>query len=77
MNHNENVPAPVPVRSIFATKTAACSYLVAMLGVWPDGSAWVSAHAQLVLLGLAAVQLLLRRITHGRVVLVADSVNGL
>ena len=66
-----------PVRSIFATKTAACSYLVALLGVWPDGAAYVATHAQLVLLGLAALQFAVRYFTHGKVALIADSSSGL
>lgn len=62
---------PEPVRSLFATKTALAQYLLLTAGslaaFWPEAVPWVSSHAGLILIGASAVNLLIRKITHGKV----------
>jgi hypothetical protein len=56
-------------KTIFTSKTAAAQAIVAVAAFVPVARDFVAAHPQEVLLGIAAVNLILRFVTKGRVVL--------
>ena len=57
----------VPVRNLFASKTAFANYLMGLMVVWPDGAAWIGAHVQIAMALFIATNLGLRKISHGKV----------
>jgi len=67
-------PAP---RNLFATKTAFCQYAVNLVAIYPPVSQWIAQNPQLALLGFSALNLAIRRITHGRTALFGDSTDSL
>lgn len=66
-----------PVRSLFLTKTAVAQYIVALAGVlsifYPSALKLVQDHATAILFFIPLINLAIRRVTHGRVQLLADS----
>ncbi len=66
-----------PPKSIFKSKTAFAGAITAVTGVlgtfWPDIGKFVADHASAILLVAGAAQILLRKYSHGSVVLFPDT----
>jgi len=65
-----------PAKSIFKSKTAVASAITIVAGMFgsllPEANAFIAQHASAILLGLGAINLLLRLVTRGRVVLFTE-----
>jgi hypothetical protein len=65
-----------PTRSLFATKTAFAQYVTGAVGLvavfYPPAGTFVAENAPGILIAAAVANLLLRKITSGRVVLFAE-----
>lgn len=71
----------VPVRGLFKTKTAFAQYVVAAAGLasafYPPALDLVKDHATAILLTIPVINLVIRKFTHGKVALIADSPDGM
>lgn len=65
-----------PAKSIFKSKTAFAGALATAAGAvgtfWPEASPFIQSNASVILLLAGALQIALRMVTKGRVVLFAD-----
>jgi hypothetical protein len=65
-----------PAKSIFKSKTAIASAITFVAGMsgtlLPGANEWIAHNASAILLGLGAINFLLRLVTRGRVVLFAE-----
>lgn len=57
----------VPVRNLFASKTALAQYVMGVIAIWPAGADWIGAHVQITMAAFIATNLILRKVTHGKV----------
>lgn len=65
-----------PAKSVFKSKTAVASAITIVAGMFgtllPEANAFIAQHASTILLGLGAINLVLRLVSRGRVVLFTE-----
>lgn len=73
---NESAVPPPAAKPLFKSKTAIANLLVVGAGALgfasPEVSQFLSAHAESILIALGIINVILRKVTKGRMVLFSD-----
>ncbi|MDB6117754.1 MAG: hypothetical protein JWO08_1535 [Verrucomicrobiaceae bacterium] len=66
-----------PAKSIFKSKTAFAGAITAVTGaigtLRPEAGQWIASHASVLLLTAGLLQILLRKVSHGQVILFPET----
>ena len=66
-----------PPQAHFQANTAFAGAITAVTGalgtLWPEAGQWIAAHASVLLLTAGLLQILLRKVSHGQVILFPET----